>query len=87
MSEENPGHTLRATELVHEAFLRIGQDRRLPFQNKKAAQHAAARGRKDKKAEGADRAETPEIRGFATGCDVVQDGKVTLTGFEPVLRP
>jgi RNA polymerase sigma factor (TIGR02999 family) len=34
MSKENPGHTLQATALVHEAFLRIGQDRRLPFRDR-----------------------------------------------------
>jgi RNA polymerase sigma factor (TIGR02999 family) len=33
MSAENPGHTLQATALVHEAFLRIGRDRNVPFQN------------------------------------------------------
>ncbi len=33
MAEENPGHTLQATALVHEAFLRIGQDRRVPFES------------------------------------------------------
>src|SRR5690606_5528278 len=31
MSAENPGHTLQATALVHEAFLRIGHNRRIPF--------------------------------------------------------
>src|ERR1043165_5994290 len=34
MGEENAGHTLQPTALVHEAFLRIGQDRTLPFQNR-----------------------------------------------------
>jgi len=34
MSAENPGHTLQATALVHEALLRIGQDRRVPFENR-----------------------------------------------------
>lgn len=34
MSEENAGHTLEATALVHEAFLRIGQDRRVPFRDR-----------------------------------------------------
>lgn len=34
MASENAGHTLQATALVHEAFLRIGQDRKLPFQNR-----------------------------------------------------
>lgn len=32
--EENAGHTLQATALVHEAFLRIGKDRRVPFTNR-----------------------------------------------------
>jgi RNA polymerase sigma factor (TIGR02999 family) len=31
MNSENAGHTLQATALVHEAFLRIGQGRRVPF--------------------------------------------------------
>lgn len=30
---ENPGHTLQATALVHEAFVRIGRDRVVPFKN------------------------------------------------------
>jgi RNA polymerase sigma factor (TIGR02999 family) len=34
MNAENAGHTLQATALVHEAFLRIGQDRRVPFQDR-----------------------------------------------------
>lgn len=33
MAAEKPGHTLQATALVHEAFLRIGRDRRVPFEN------------------------------------------------------
>jgi len=31
MGEEGVGHTLQATALVHEAFLRIGAERRVPF--------------------------------------------------------
>lgn len=34
LNAESPGHTLQATALVHEAFLRIGQDRNHPFQNR-----------------------------------------------------
>lgn len=34
MAEENAGHTLQATALVHEAFLRIGQERKVAFQNR-----------------------------------------------------
>ena len=34
ISSENPGHTLQATALVHEAFLRVGRDRRVAFQNR-----------------------------------------------------
>ncbi len=34
MNSENPGHTLQATALVNEAFLRIGKDRRVAFQNR-----------------------------------------------------
>jgi RNA polymerase sigma factor (TIGR02999 family) len=34
MSTENPGHTLQATALVHEAFLRVGRDRKVPFQDR-----------------------------------------------------
>jgi len=34
LSAESPGHTLQATALVHEAFLRIGQGRNHPFQNR-----------------------------------------------------
>jgi RNA polymerase sigma factor (TIGR02999 family) len=34
LNAENAGHTLQATALVHEAFLRIGLDRKLPFQNR-----------------------------------------------------
>lgn len=34
MASENAGHTLQATALVHEAFLRIGSDRTVPFENR-----------------------------------------------------
>lgn len=34
MNAENVGHTLQATALVHEAFLRIGHDRRLAFKDR-----------------------------------------------------
>jgi RNA polymerase sigma factor (TIGR02999 family) len=34
LNAEDAGHTLEATALVHEAFLRIGNDRRVPFQNR-----------------------------------------------------
>ncbi|MFZ4574042.1 MAG: ECF-type sigma factor [Phycisphaerales bacterium] len=34
MSAENAGHTLQATALVHEVYLRIGQDRRVPFKDR-----------------------------------------------------
>lgn len=33
MSSENPGHTLQATALVHEAFLRLVGPRKIPWQN------------------------------------------------------
>lgn len=34
MNAENPGHTLQATALVHEAFVRIGHGRRVPFRDR-----------------------------------------------------
>jgi RNA polymerase sigma factor (TIGR02999 family) len=34
MQAEGAGHTLQATALVHEAFLRISKDRQVPFQNR-----------------------------------------------------
>lgn len=34
MRAENPGHTLQATALVHEAFLRIGQGGRIAFRDR-----------------------------------------------------
>src|SRR5437016_12450619 len=34
MSAENAGHTLQATALVHEAFIRIGRDRLVAFENR-----------------------------------------------------
>jgi len=34
LSAENPGHTLQATALVHEAYLRIGHNRRVPFRDR-----------------------------------------------------
>jgi RNA polymerase sigma factor (TIGR02999 family) len=34
LKAENAGHTLQATALVHEAFLRIGHDRQQAFQNR-----------------------------------------------------
>ena len=34
LAAENVGHTLQATALVHEIYLRIGQDRHVPFRNK-----------------------------------------------------
>ncbi len=33
LNSEDPGHTLQATALVHEAFIRIGRDRRVSFKN------------------------------------------------------
>ena len=42
MQEENTGHTLQATALVHEVFLRLGQDRRIPFENQAHFYAAAA---------------------------------------------
>ncbi len=59
MATENPGHTLQATALVHEVFLKLIGDRKIPWQNQThfyaaAAQsmrrilldHAKAKGRK-----------------------------------------
>ena len=59
MASENPGHTLQATALVHEVFLKLVGDRKIPWQNQghfyaAAAQsmrrvlldHAKAKGRK-----------------------------------------
>ena len=34
MNAENAGHTLQATALVHEAFVRLGEGRRVPFKNR-----------------------------------------------------
>ena len=34
LNAENSGHTLQATALVHEAFLRIGQNRQVPFRDR-----------------------------------------------------
>mgnify|MGYP003875654361 CR=1 FL=1 len=34
MCTENAGHTLQATALVHEAFLRISQNRQVPFRDR-----------------------------------------------------
>lgn len=34
MTAENAGHTLQATALVHEAFLRIGHGRQVPFRDR-----------------------------------------------------
>ncbi len=34
MAKERPGHTLQATALVHEAYLRLVGERRLPWQNR-----------------------------------------------------
>lgn len=34
MNEERAGHTLQATALVHEAFLRISRGRRVPFRDR-----------------------------------------------------
>lgn len=34
LDSEAPGHTLQATALVHEAFLRIGRGRNVPFRNR-----------------------------------------------------
>lgn len=58
MAGENPGHTLQATALVHEAFLKLVQNREIPWRNRRhfyasAAEamrrilldHAKARGR------------------------------------------
>jgi RNA polymerase sigma factor (TIGR02999 family) len=42
MTEENPGHTLQATALVHEAFLRISQNRQVPFRDRAHFYAAAA---------------------------------------------
>lgn len=42
MSRENPGHTLQATALVHEAFLRLVGPREVPWQNQAHFYAAAA---------------------------------------------
>jgi RNA polymerase sigma factor (TIGR02999 family) len=42
LHEEAPGHTLQATALVHEAFLRIGQGRTVPFKSRAHFYVAAA---------------------------------------------
>ncbi|QDT13818.1 sigma-70 family RNA polymerase sigma factor [Planctomycetes bacterium K23_9] len=42
MASENPGHTLQATALVHEAFLRLAGPRELPWQNQAHFYGAAA---------------------------------------------
>lgn len=42
MSAENPGHTLQATALVHEVFLRLVGNRKLPWQNQAHFYAAAA---------------------------------------------
>lgn len=34
MASENPGHTLQATALVHEVFLRVVGDRKCPWRNR-----------------------------------------------------
>jgi len=34
MNAENAGHTLQATALVHEVYLRIGHDRQVPFRDR-----------------------------------------------------
>ena len=69
MSSENSGHTLQATALVHEVFLRLVGERKIPWQNQAhfyaaAAEamrrvlldHAKAKGRKKR---GGDRAKIP----------------------------
>jgi RNA polymerase sigma factor (TIGR02999 family) len=42
MAGERPGHTLEATALVHEAFLKLVGDRDLPWQNRRHFYVAAA---------------------------------------------
>ncbi len=42
MAMENPGHTLQATALVHEVFLRLAQGRNVPWANKAHFYAAAA---------------------------------------------
>ena len=42
MANENPGHTLQATALVHEVFLRLVGDRQVPWQNQAHFYSAAA---------------------------------------------
>lgn len=42
MAAENPGHTLQATALVHEAFLRLAGPRELPWENQAHFYSAAA---------------------------------------------
>lgn len=42
MEGENPGHTLQATALVHEVYLRLLGDRKLPWQNRAHFYAAAA---------------------------------------------
>lgn len=44
MSEENPGHTLQATALVHEVFLKLIGNRELPWKNRSHFYSAAAQG-------------------------------------------
>jgi RNA polymerase sigma factor (TIGR02999 family) len=72
MNGEHTGHTLQATALVHEAYLRIGQGRRLPFRDRAhffatAAEamrrilidHARARGTAKRSAPGSGRGGDP----------------------------
>ena len=42
LSHEKPGHTLQATALVHEAWLRIGGPKKHPWHNRAEFFHAAA---------------------------------------------
>jgi RNA polymerase sigma factor (TIGR02999 family) len=42
MADERPDHTLQATALVHEAYLRLVGDRRIPWQNRAHFYAAAA---------------------------------------------
>jgi hypothetical protein len=53
----------------------------------KATQQAAAPGGTGPQTQNGHQAQAPDLLGVAQSCGSVQNGKVTPTGFEPVLRP
>src|SRR5512142_1912066 len=79
---ERQGHTLQATALVHEAYVRLARDRRLSFQNRAHLLGIAARAMREILVEHA-RARHAQKRG-GKGARITLDERMLAETAEPV---